>query len=76
MRNLVIGASVAALWAAFSAHAVRSQGTPRTCSEAQSACTKETSLPKECENERQWCLKTGTFAHPKTKAVSTGLQKR
>jgi hypothetical protein len=76
-KFLVIGASVAGLLAAVSvASPAGAQSTPKTCSEAYSACTSKHSLPKECEAEKQWCIKTGTFADPKTKAVSTGLQKR
>lgn len=76
-KLLVIGASIAGLLAAASVTStVSSQGTPKTCSEAYSACTSKYRLPKECEAEKQWCTKTGTFADPKTKAVSTGLQKR
>ena len=48
----------------------------KTCSEAYAACWFDTHLRKECEKERQWCLRTGTFANPKTKAVSMGLRKK
>ncbi len=76
-RLVVICASAAALLAGTSVtSAVRSQSAPKTCSDAYSACATETRLPKDCEMEKQWCLKTGTFAHPKTKAVTMGLQKR
>jgi hypothetical protein len=33
-------------------------------------------LRGECEKERQWCLRTGSFANPKTKAVHMGLRKK
>jgi hypothetical protein len=71
--SVSVGASLAT---ALVTGAAWSQGTPKTCSEAHSACIAQTKLSKECEDERQWCLKTGTFAHPKTKAVWSGLQKR
>jgi hypothetical protein len=48
----------------------------KTCSEAYSACWHEPNLRNECETERQWCLQTGTFANPKTKAVYMGLRKK
>ena len=75
MRKLVIiGASIAALLAGASV--AWPQGAPKSCSDAHSTCMSQTKLAKECEAERQWCLKTGTFADPKTKAVASGLQKR
>jgi hypothetical protein len=49
---------------------------PKSCSEAYVPCKSQTGLPKECEAARQWCMKTGTFADPKTKSVSMGLRKR
>lgn len=78
MRKLVmIGAGVAALSAgAAVTSAAWSQGTPKTCSDAYSACKSQTGWLKECEAEKNWCMKTGTFADPKTKAVSLGLRKR
>jgi hypothetical protein len=53
----------------------RSQSAPKTCTEAYTACTKE-STPAACEAEKKWCLQSGAFAHPKTKALTSGLQKR
>ena len=77
LKFAVICAGTAALLVGTSIPSVvRSQSAPKTCSDAYSACTTETRLPKDCEMEKQWCLKTGTFAHPKTKAVTMGLQKR
>lgn len=52
------------------------QGAPKTCSDAFSSCVVETHMNKECDSEKRWCLKTGSFAHPKTKTVTSGLQKR
>lgn len=53
------------------------QGAPRTCSEAYTACTsRQVNLAKDCEAEKQWCLKTGSFADPKTKSVTTNMQKK
>ena len=76
MRKFV-GASVAALLAgAAVTSAVWSQGTPKTCSEAYSGCKSQTGLAAECEAEKTWCMKTGTFAHPKTRAVTSGLHKK
>jgi hypothetical protein len=48
----------------------------KTCSEAYAACWYGTHLREECEKERRWCLQTGTFANPKTKAVHMGLRKK
>ena len=78
MRKLVaIGAGVAVLSAAAAlASAALSQGTSKTCSDAYFACKSQTGLAKECEDEKNWCMKTGTFADPKTKAVLSGLRKR
>lgn len=78
MRKVfVISASVAGLLAAASVvNSAGAQGTPKTCTEAYSACTSKYRMPKECETEKQWCIKTGSFADPKTKAVTSGLQKR
>jgi hypothetical protein len=77
MRKLVvIGAGVAGLWAGASVTGAWSQSTPKTCTDAYSACKAKHHLPKECETERQWCIKTGTFADPKTKAALSGLQKK
>ena len=77
MRKLVlIAAGVAGLAAATVTSAVWSQSTPGTCSRAYFECKSQTGLSKECEEERQWCMKTGTFANPKTKTVSMGLRKK
>lgn len=73
----VIVASIAGLLVAVPVTSLaEAQSAPKTCSEAYSACTSKYSLPKECDAEKQWCIKTGTFADPKTKAVSSALQKR
>ena len=73
----VIIASIAGLLVPAPVTSVaEAQGTPKTCSEAYSACASKHSLPKECEAEKQWCIKTGTFADPKTKAVNSPLEKR
>ena len=53
-----------------------SQSPPKTCSEAYSECKIKTGLSKECEEERRWCMQTGTFADPKTKSVLMGLRKK
>lgn len=76
-KVLAISASVAGLLAAASVvDSAGAQSAPKTCSEAYSTCTSKYRLPKECDAEKQWCVKTGSFADPKTKAVSSGLQKR
>ena len=64
------------LAAAFVINSAEAQSAPKTCTEAYSACTSKHHLPKECDAEKQWCVKTGSFADPKTKAVTSGLQKR
>ena len=51
-------------------------GDFKTCSEAYWACLNRYRLFTECAKERQWCLQTGTFADPVTKAVSVGLRKK
>ena len=78
MRKLmVISASIAGLLAGAAAtSSVWSQGKAKTCTEAYSACTAQTKMKKECETEMGWCKQTGSFADPKTKAVTSGLQKR
>jgi hypothetical protein len=76
-KLLVIGASLAGLLAGTAAtSSVWSQTKLKTCSEAHSACTSQTKMKKECEAELGWCKQTGSFADPKTKAVTSGLQKR
>ena len=76
-KVLVISTSIAGLLAVASVvDSAGAQSTPKTCAEAYSACTSKYHLPKECDAEKQWCVKTGSFADPKTKAVTSGLQKR
>jgi hypothetical protein len=53
-----------------------SQSAFRTCSEAYRACVSKTRLAKECAEENEWCRRTGTFADPVSKTVSSGLQKK
>lgn len=77
MRTLVIVASLAGMLAGAAAtSSVWSQTKVKTCSEAHSACTSQTKMKKECEAELGWCKNTGSFADPKTKAVTSGLQKK
>lgn len=78
MRKVVLGAATVAglLTAASGTSAVWSQGAPKSCSEAYSACALNKHLSKQCEEEKQWCIKTGTFADPKTKAATINLQKK
>jgi hypothetical protein len=78
MRKLmVISASVAGLLAGAAAtSSVWSQTKLKTCTEAYSACTSQTKMKKECETELGWCKNTGSFADPKTKAVTPNLQKK
>jgi hypothetical protein len=77
MRTLMIIASVAGLLVGTAAtSSVWAQTKLKTCSEAHSACASQTKLKKECETELGWCKQTGSFADPKTKAVTSGLQKR
>ena len=74
--SVVIGASAALLALAISPGVARSQRALKTCSEAFYACIAETRMATECETEKRWCIKTGSFAHPKTKALTSDLQKR
>jgi hypothetical protein len=77
MHKLVaIGAGVAGIWAGVSITGVWAQSPPKSCSDAYSACASKHRLTKECEAEKQWCVQTGTFADPKTKAALTGLRKK
>ena len=76
LKLVVTGVAGTALWMAIAASPVLPQGAPKTCSDAYAACTKQTGMAKECETEMQWCVKTGTFADPKTKAVTSDLQRR
>jgi hypothetical protein len=71
----VVAIGVAALTLTV-ASAQQVQSEFKSCSEAYRACLSRTHLTDECATERQWCLQTGTFADPKTKSVSTGLQRR
>jgi hypothetical protein len=75
-KPVVIGAGVAGIWIGASVASAWAQSTPKTCTDAHAACKTLHHLPKECEAERQWCVKTGTFADPKTKAALSGLQKK
>jgi hypothetical protein len=76
-RLLTIGAGGAALLATvFATGAVQAQSKAKSCSDAYAECTSRTHMSKECEAERAWCVKTGTFADPKTKAVLSGLRKK
>ena len=76
-RLILVSASVAGLLAGMAAtSSVWSQTKLKTCSEAHSACTSQTKMKKECEAELGWCKNTGSFADPKTKAVTSGLQKK
>ena len=75
-KLLLILAGIAGLAGLAVATVGWSQGLPKTCSEAHYECRTKTGLPKECEVERQWCMQTGTFADPKTKAVLMGLRKK
>jgi len=74
---MVIGASLAgALAGAAMIETAWSQSGLRTCTDAYRACVEKTRLARECEAERVWCRKTGTFADPVTKSVSSGLRKK
>jgi hypothetical protein len=74
---LAIGAGAAVLLAAaFPVGGARAQGAPKTCTEAYLRCKARAPATQECEEERKWCLQTGTFADPKTKEVSMDLRKR
>ena len=75
MRILIaVGASIILL--ATIAVAQQKQSEPKTCSDAFWVCKSQSRPVSDCQTEREWCLKTGTFADPKTKAVSMGLLKR
>lgn len=54
-----------------------SQKAPKTCTEAYRACSGQSAIvPKECDEQKKWCLTTGSFEDPKTKAVHMGLVKK
>ena len=54
-----------------------SQKAPKSCAEAYRACGGQSAIiPKECDEQKKWCLTTGTFEDPKTKAVHMGLIKK
>ena len=76
LKLVVTGVAGTALWIAIATSSAWPQGAPKTCSDAYAACIKQARVAKECEIEQQWCVKTGTFADPKTKAVTSDLQKR
>jgi hypothetical protein len=75
-RVVAIVVCIAALTANVANAQQKQGGNFQTCSEAHLACLTRYRLPEECEKERQWCLRTGTFANPKTKAVHLGLRKK
>jgi hypothetical protein len=72
----MIGIGIAALMASVAIAQQKQGGAFKTCSEAHAACFARYRLATECGRERQWCLQTGTFADPETKAVAIGLQKK
>jgi hypothetical protein len=75
--TMVLGASLVALLGSLAlVDPARSQIGPRSCSEAYQTCVSKTRMTKECGEERNWCKKTGTFADPVTKTVTSGLQKK
>lgn len=78
MRAVVLSAVAigALLGAGLATSPVWSQAAPRTCTEAYLACTAKKNLAKACEDEKQWCMKTGTFADPQSKATTSNLRKR
>ena len=79
VRKIFLGATVTAglLVPVLAGGAAWAQGAPRTCTEAYTACTTANkALLKECGDEKQWCIKTGTFADPKSKATTSNLQKK
>ncbi len=54
-----------------------SQKAPRTCTEAYRACSGQAPVvPKECDEQKKWCMTTGTFEDPKTKALHMSLVKK
>lgn len=75
MRILIaVGASIVLLVTVASAQQKPSE--PKTCSDAFWACKSQKNLVTDCQKEMDWCRQTGTFADPKTKAVSMGLLKK
>ena len=74
---VVLWASVAGLLASTAPiDTALPQSAFKTCTEAYRACVSKTRLAKECATEREWCTKTGTFADPVSKTVSSGLRKK
>jgi hypothetical protein len=72
--SILVGASILLSTAVASAQQKSSE--PKTCSEAFFACKNQNQPVADCRTELDWCKKTGTFADPKTKSVSMGLQKK
>ena len=53
------------------------QKAPKSCTEAYRACSGQSAtVPKECDEQKKWCITTGTFEDPKTKALHMGLIKK
>jgi hypothetical protein len=76
MRTAFVVAFCVAALTLTVASAQQAQSEFKNCTEAYWACLSRTQMKAECAMERQWCLQTGTFADPKSKAVTTGLQRR
>jgi hypothetical protein len=54
-----------------------SQKAPRTCADAYRACSGQSAVvPKACDEQKRWCLTTGSFEDPKTKGVHLNLLKK
>jgi hypothetical protein len=54
-----------------------SQKAPKTCTDAYRACSGQSAVvPKECDEQKKWCMTTGTFEDAKTKGVHLNLLKK
>jgi hypothetical protein len=54
-----------------------SEKAPKSCTEAHRACAgTAATVPKACDEQKKWCMSTGTFEDPKTKSLHLNLIKK
>jgi hypothetical protein len=54
-----------------------SQKAPKSCSDAYRACSgPSATVPKACDEQKKWCMSTGTFEDPKSKSLHLNLLKK
>jgi hypothetical protein len=54
-----------------------SEKAPRSCTDAYRACVgTSATVPKACDEQKKWCMSTGTFEDPKSKSLHLDLLKK